>query len=75
MSIKIRIIALFLIGNIGIVGIYFALSQNQTEQQEQTSIEASAVVYGQAWRTVLNDSFANSLGLFHPQTGDPGKTV
>lgn len=75
MSIKIRIIALFLIGNIGIVGIYFALSQYQTEQQEQTSIEASAVVYGQAWRTVLNDSFANSLGLFHPQTGDPGKTV
>ena len=75
MSIKARIIALSLIGNLCIAGIFFALSDYQNRQQEQSSVESSAILYGQAWRTVLNDTFASSLGLFHPQTGSPENTV
>ena len=75
MSIKARIILLSLFGNIVIGAIFFALYEYQDEQKEASSIESSATVYGQAWRTVLNDTFSSSLGLFHPQSGDPDKTV
>ena len=75
MSIKARIILLSLFGNVVIGAIFFVLYEYQDKQKEATSIESSATVYGQAWRTVLNDTFASSLGLFHPQSGDPDKTA
>ena len=70
MSVKFRIIALSLVGNAAIALIFFALSEYQGEQRESASIESSASVYGQAWRTVLNDSFSSSIGTFHPQSGE-----
>ena len=73
MSIKLRIILLSLIGNIAIAAVFLTLAQYQTSQKDQTAIESSATVYGQAWRTVLNDSFDNSVGFFHPQSGDMDK--
>ncbi|MDA0762571.1 MAG: hypothetical protein O2949_13135, partial [Proteobacteria bacterium] len=75
MSIKARIILLSLFGNIVIGAIFFALYEYQDEQKEASSIESSATIYGQAWRTVLNDTFSSSLGLFHPQSGDPAKSA
>ena len=75
MSIKARIILLSLFGNIVIGAIFFALYDYQDNQKEASSIESSATIYGQAWRTVLNDTFSSSLGLFHPQSGDPEKTA
>ena len=75
MSIKARIILLSLFGNVVIGAIFFVLYEYQDKQKEASSIESSATVYGQAWRTVLNDTFASSLGLFHPQSGDPDKTA
>ncbi|MDG2460766.1 MAG: adenylate/guanylate cyclase domain-containing protein [Luminiphilus sp.] len=75
MSIKARIILLSLFGNIAIGAIFFALSDYQDSQKETSSIESSATIYGQAWRTVLNDTFSSSLGLFHPQSGDPDKAA
>ena len=73
MSIKARIIALSLLGNLSIGAIFFALYDYQDKQKEASSIESSATIYAQAWRTVLNDTFISSLGLFHPQSGDPEK--
>ena len=73
MSIKLRIILLSLIGNIAIAAVFLTLAQYQTSQKDQAAIESSATVYGQAWRTVLNDSFDNSVGFFHPQSGDMDK--
>ena len=75
MSIKIRIIVLSLIGNLAIGAIFFALYGYQDKQKEASSTESSATIYGQAWRTVLNDTFITSLGLFHPQSGDPAKSA
>ena len=75
MSIKSRIIFLSLLGNFAIAAIFLALAQYQTAQKDQAAIESSSNVYGQAWRTVLNDSFNNSVGFFHPQSGDPEKTT
>lgn len=75
MSIKLRIIILSLVGNFAIAAIFLALAQYQTAQKDQAAIESSSNVYGQAWRTVLNDSFNNSVGFFHPQSGDPEKTT
>ena len=75
MSIKIRIIVLSLLGNLAIGGIFFVLYDYQDKQKEAASIESSATIYGQAWRTVLNDTFSSSLGLFHPQSGDPAKAA
>ena len=75
MSIKARIIALSLIGNLGIASVFFVLSGYQNRRQEQSSVESSATLYGQAWRTVLNDTFAGSLGLYHPQTGSAENTL
>lgn len=73
MSIKLRIIILSLIGNIAIAAVFLTLAQYQANQKDQSAIESSATVYGQAWRTVLNDSFDNSVGFFHPQSGDIDK--
>ena len=75
MSIKVRIIVLSLLGNLAIGSIFFALYGFQDKQKEASSAESSATIYGQAWRTVLNDTFITSLGLFHPQSGDPAKSV
>ena len=75
MSIKIRIIVLSLLGNLAIGAIFFALYEYQDKQKEASSTESSATIYGQAWRTVLNDTFITSLGLFHPQSGDPEKSA
>ena len=63
MSIKLRIIILSLVGNFAIAAIFLALAQYQTAQKDQAAIESSSNVYGQAWRTVLNDSFNNSVGF------------
>ena len=70
MSIKSRIILLSLLGNFAIAVIFLALAQYQTAQKDQAAIESSSNVYGQAWRTVLNDSFNNSVGFFHPPIGN-----
>lgn len=75
MSIKARIILLSLFGNIVIGAIFFVLYEYQDKQKEASTIESSATIYGQAWRTVLNDTFSSSLGLFHPQSGDPDKAA
>ena len=75
MSIKARIILLSLFGNIVIGAIFFVLYDYQDKQKEASTIESSATIYGQAWRTVLNDTFSSSLGLFHPQSGDPDKAA
>jgi class 3 adenylate cyclase len=75
MSIKARIILLSLFGNIVVGAIFFVLYDYQDKQKEATTIESSATIYGQAWRTVLNDTFSSSLGLFHPQSGDPVKSA
>ena len=75
MSIKARIILLSLFGNIVIGAIFFVLYEYQDKQKEASTIESSATIYGQAWRTVLNDTFSSSLGLFHPQSGDPYKAA
>ena len=64
MSIKVRIIVLSLIGNLAIGAIFFALYGYQDKQKEAS--ESSATIYGQAWRTVLNDSIPPRL--FHPQS-------
>ena len=73
MSIKLRIIILSLVGNFAIATIFLVLAQYQSSQKDQAAIESSSNVYGQAWRTVLNDSFNNSVGFYHPQSGDPEK--
>ena len=73
MSIKLRIIILSLVGNFAIAAIFLGLAQYQSSQKDQAAIESSSNVYGQAWRTVLNDSFNNSVGFYHPQSGDPEK--
>ena len=73
MSIKLRIIILSLVGNFAIAAIFLVLAQYQSSQKDQAAIESSSNVYGQAWRTVLNDSFNNSVGFYHPQSGDPEK--
>ena len=44
-------------------------------KKKPLSTESSATIYGQAWHTVLNDTFSTSLGLFHPQSGDPEKSA
>lgn len=73
MSIKLRIIILSLVGNFAIAAIFLVLAEYQSSQKDQAAIESSSNVYGQAWRTVLNDSFNNSVGFYHPQSGDPEK--
>ena len=70
MTVKSRIIALALVGNAAIALIFYLSSMYQSQEQQSYSIANSAGIYQQAWRTVLNDSYSSSVGLFHPQTGD-----
>jgi class 3 adenylate cyclase len=70
MTVKSRIIALALVGNAAIALIFYFSSMYQSQEQQSYSIANSAGIYQQAWRTVLNDSYSSSVGLFHPQTGD-----
>jgi class 3 adenylate cyclase len=70
MTVKSRIIALALVGNAAIALIFYISSMYQSQEQQSYAIANSAGIYQQAWRTVLNDSYSSSVGLFHPQTGD-----
>ena len=58
MSIKLGLL-LSLLGNLSI-GAIFSHCMIIKTSKEASSIESSATIYAQAWRTVLNDTFISS---------------
>ena len=68
-----QLIALTILGNVVIAAIFLALSSNQLTQQESANLDASAMVYQQAWNTASSEWYEESIGSWHPQTGSPEK--
>lgn len=75
MTTKVQILVLAVFGNLGLASIFLLLNLNQLAGQEKAYLEDAALVYEQAWTAAADNVFKNSLGLWHPISGEPAKTA
>ena len=69
MKTKTQLLMLTILGNILIAVIFLTLSEYRSDKQRADSLASSAGLYQQAWETMINDSFSQGIGAWHPQTG------
>ncbi len=62
-------------GNLGLATIFGLINLNQLADQEQAYLNDAASVYQQAWSSAAETVFANSVGLWHPISGEPSKAA
>lgn len=75
MTTKVQILVLAVFGNLGLATIFLLLNLNQLADQEKAYLDDAAAVYQQAWSAAADSAFENSVGLWHPVSGEPTKAA
>jgi len=75
MTTKVQILVLAVFGNLGLATIFLLLNLNQLADQEKAYLEDAASVYQQAWNAAASRLYKDSLGPWHPITGEPTKAA